>query len=68
MIILLIAYGLFLLGLAAFGGSAVYHALRFGFPGDKTRPAVFIYLAVMAVLIVASFVVIGTANFSQGPL
>ena len=65
MIILLIVYGVFLLGLATFGGSAVYHALRFGFPGDKTKPAVFIYLALVMIIVVASFVLIGTADFAE---
>lgn len=65
MIILLIAYGVFLLGLAAFGGSAVYHALRFGFPGDRTRPVVFVYLATVAILVIGSFIVIGTVDFTE---
>lgn len=64
MIILLIAYVVFLLMLSVFAGSAVYHALRFGFPGDRTRPAVFVYLTVMVLLIVVSFAVLGTANFT----
>lgn len=64
MIILLIAYVVFLLALSVFAGSAVYHALRFGFLGDHTRPAVFVYLTVMVLLIVVSFVFLGTANFT----
>jgi uncharacterized membrane protein YidH (DUF202 family) len=65
MIILLIVYGVFLLGLAIFGSSAVYHALRFGFPGDNTKPAVFIYLALVTIIVVASFILIGTVDFAR---
>ena len=68
MIILLIAYGVFLLGLAAFGGSAVYHALRFGFPGDRSKPAVVVYLVTVAIVVVTSFIIIGTANFTGGQI
>ncbi len=68
MIVLLIAYGIFLLGLIAFGGSAVYHALQFGLPGDSTRAAAFVYIAAVAIVVVISFVVIGTVDFSEGSL
>lgn len=68
MIILLIAYGLFLLGLIAFGGSAVYHALQFGLPGDSTRAAAFVYIATVLIVVVVSFIVIGTVDYTESPV
>lgn len=66
MFILLIAYGIFLLGLIAFGGSAVYHALQFGLPGDSTKAAAFVYITTVLIVTVVSFLVIGTVDFTEG--
>ncbi len=66
MTILIIAYAVFLLCLAVFGASAVYHAVRFGFPGDRTRLGVGLYLLLSVVILVASLIILGGADFSGG--
>lgn len=64
MTILLIAYGIFLLGLAAFGGSALYHAFSFGIPGDKSRYGAALYIIIVASILVLSFIFIGGTSFT----
>lgn len=65
MSILLIFYGIFLLVLAAVAIAAVYHALKFGFPGDKTRLAAGVYLMSVFAILIISFVLILSADFSE---
>lgn len=62
--ILIIAYFVFLVGVGIFGVAAVYHAAQFGFPGDKTRLATILYLVTVVTILVVSFVLIGTTDFS----
>jgi hypothetical protein len=64
MIILLIAYGVFLLGLAGFGGLALFHAFAYGIPGDKTKIGAFLYIVVVAAIVIASLIFIGSTDFS----
>lgn len=64
MSILIVAYLVFLLAIAVFGAAALYHAYKFGFPGDKSRLGAFVYIVVMVALLIASFVLIGSTDFS----
>ena len=63
--IILIGYGIFLILLALFGGAAVFHARKFGFPGDKTGLATLLYLVTVAVIVVMSFLAIGSVDFEE---
>ena len=65
MTVLLIIYGIFLLGILGFGGAGVYHANKFGFPGDRTRLAVLLYVVATVTLVVASFILLGQADTSE---
>lgn len=66
MLLLLIFYVLFLLGLAGFAGSALYHAYRFGYVGDRTRFAAGVYLAFIIGILTGSFVMIAMTDWSGG--
>lgn len=65
MSIILIGYGLFLLVLAGVAVAAVYHALNFGFPGDRTRLAAGIYVITCFAILIVSLVLIVGADFSE---
>lgn len=62
--IFLLIDAVFLLGAIIFGGSAVYHARRFGLPGDKTSAATLLYLVAITVIIIGSVILIGSTDFS----
>lgn len=66
MIVLLILYVFFLLGMIAFGGSALYHAYRFGYVGDKTRLAAAIYIGTVLVLVSCSVALVAMTDWSGG--
>jgi hypothetical protein len=59
-LILLIIFSAFLLFFAVYAFFAAYHALRYGFPGDKaTIPVLIIFIAGSAVLIFVSLASLG---------
>lgn len=62
MTVIVLAYLGFLLLLSLLGGAGIYHALKFGYPGDKTKVAVLLYLVTVLIVIIASFVVLGTVD------
>lgn len=65
MTVIALAYlgGVLLVGVV--GGAGIYHALKFGYPGDKTRLAVVLYLTVMAVILVASVIALGSIDLEE---
>lgn len=65
MTVIILAYlgGVLLVGLV--GGAGVYHALKFGYPGDKTRLAVVLYLTVAAVVVIASLIALGSTDLQE---
>lgn len=63
MSLLLIAYIVFLFGYATVAASALYHAYKFGYPGDKTRLAASIYISVITLTLIGSFILIGTTDW-----
>ncbi|MSU75970.1 hypothetical protein EXS54_00620 [Patescibacteria group bacterium] len=62
---LLIIYGIFLVFLAAVGIAAIGHAVKFGFPGDKTRAAMGLYVVIVFAILIVSLVLILGADFSE---
>lgn len=64
--IVVIAYLIALLLVLIAGGAGIYHGLKFGLPGDRTRLGIFAYLIAVAVIIVASFIVIGSVSVTGG--
>lgn len=62
---LIIGYIVFLVVLAVVGIAAIGHALKFGFPGDKTKLATLLYIVICATILVFSFVLILGADFSE---
>ncbi len=55
---IIIAYLLYLLVIGGFAVAAIYHARRFGFPGDRTTLATGTYLLAVVVIIAFTFVVL----------
>ncbi|MDD3086454.1 MAG: hypothetical protein PHH45_00690 [Patescibacteria group bacterium] len=55
MTILLISYIIFVIGFIAFSASGIYHLWRFGYIGDMTKPAIYIYIFMSASIIVLTF-------------
>lgn len=65
MSLLLIIYGVFLLILAGVGIAAIFHAVKFGFPGDRTRLATGLYVVTVIAILITSLVLIVGADFSE---
>ena len=61
---LIFAYIAVVLFIGLIGAVGAYHATKYGLPGDKTRPALLIYVVAFALIVIASFVFIGTADLS----
>ena len=64
MIIVVVAYLVFLLLYLIFSVAAVYHLWRFGYVGDLTKTAIIIYVLLSAIVIAISLVSISTVNWS----
>ncbi|MEX1113528.1 MAG: hypothetical protein WD846_03180 [Patescibacteria group bacterium] len=62
MAIIIISYLLYALVLAGFAVAAIYHARRFGFPGDRTALATGTYLTVVVLIIATTVIAIGGAG------
>ncbi len=59
MTITIISYLAYVLILAGFAIAAIYHARRFGFPGDRTALATGVYLVATVAIIVTTVIAIG---------
>lgn len=55
---LIIIYGLFIIAFVIFSVVGIYHLRRFGYAGDLTKPAIFLYSLLSVLAIIVSFVVI----------
>jgi hypothetical protein len=66
MLILLISYILFLVGFVIYSFSGIYHLWRFGYVGDLTKPAIFIYIFISASVITLSFIAISLRSWPSG--
>ncbi len=62
MALLIYFIGLVIIGI--FGAVALYHSRKYRCPGDLTRAASILYLVAFALIVVASFVLIGSTDFS----
>ncbi|HEY8108788.1 MAG TPA: hypothetical protein VIF43_02155 [Patescibacteria group bacterium] len=62
----IISYLVYLLAIAGFAVAGIYHARKFGFPGDKTTLASGIYLFALIVIIIGTFVTLGGVQVSGG--
>jgi hypothetical protein len=66
MIFLLLAYFLFLIVFAVYSTVGVYHLWRFGYVGDLTKPFIFAYIAVSAIVIIITLIFILTRQWPVG--
>ncbi len=62
MAIIIISYLLYALILTGFAVAAIYHARRFGFPGDHTALATGTYLTVVVLIIATTVIALGGAG------
>lgn len=62
MTVIALAYlgGVLLVGLV--GGAGIYHALKFGYPGDRTRLAVVLYVTLVITIVVATVIALGSVD------
>lgn len=58
MVFLLITYIVFLFGFAIYSAAGIYHLWRFGYVGDLTKPAIFIYVFICLTTIVLTIIAI----------
>lgn len=62
----IISYLLYLLVIAGLAVAGIYHARKFGFPGDKTTLATGIYLFAVLVIVIGTFVTLGGIQVAGG--
>ncbi len=60
MIFLLTIYFIFLVAYFIYSVIGIYHLWRFGYVGDLTKPVIIFYIAVSAMVIVFSLILIAT--------
>jgi len=63
MFYLLVCYFIFLLIFAAYSFSGIYHLWRFGYVGDLTKPAIFIYSFIVLAIIIVTFFFVGLRSW-----
>jgi len=54
----MIFYAIFVVAFIVYSIAGIYHLWRFGYSGDLSKPAIFLYLLITAVIIVVSSVFI----------
>jgi hypothetical protein len=62
----IISYLAYLVIIAGFALAGVYHARKFGFPGDKTMIATGVYLFAVLVIVIGTFVTLGGIEVAGG--
>ena len=63
MMTLLICYFIFLAGFIIYSILGLYHLWRFGYVGDLTKPAIFIYLVLVLTTIIFTFLAISLRSW-----
>lgn len=58
MIYFLVLYFVLLTGFIIYSAAGIYHLWRFGYVGDLTKPAIFIYIILVSLVIIASLILI----------
>jgi hypothetical protein len=59
---IVIIYLVVLLIVLLAGGAGIYHGIKFGLPGDRSRLGIIAYISAVLVIIIASFIVLGSLN------
>lgn len=66
MITVVISYLIYLAIVGAIGIAGIYHARRFGFPGDKTQVASGLYVFTVIAIVIGTFVTLGGIRIAGG--
>jgi hypothetical protein len=64
--VLILVYIVIALLAAIFGAAAVFHTFKYSYEGDWAKLGAFVYVALFALIVIASIVLIGTTDFSGG--
>lgn len=66
MVIVIVAYLVFVILYLIFSVAAIYHLWRFGYVGDLTKTAIIIYVISSVVVLAISLMAIITAEWTTG--
>lgn len=66
MIYLLIIYFIILVAFIAYSAAGIYHLSRFGYVGDLTKPAIFVYSFLSLTVILLSLILIAARDWTVG--
>lgn len=64
MVIVVVAYFIFIVLYLIFSAAAIYHLWRFGYVGDLTKTAIVLYTLLSVVVIAISLMAVSTINWS----